>query len=386
MGRRYVANVVQHPQQEVSEEPKRGRLDEEERKMLRKKTVQFGAFKKNREGVDDTVGDPIKEFYLEGTWKDGTLKSYNSGMAKYVRFGVVHGLRRSDILPATKVTIMRFIIWASHKVDHKVEPSSLPKETIKSSTIKNYVYGIKAWHEMHNEPYPDVDKQVELLLRTTKKRERDMKMKKKEKDPVLLPHLKVMMETLSGGGKKEQAAFLVALVAFWGLARLGELISDNPKKSVPRGCDVERDESGLKTTITLWDAKGARNGEPQWLVLRRQNSKLDPLDHLDKWIKREGIQGATKLFSWKEGSGRHVLTKAEFGEVVDPIWGKIQHRKLTGHSMRVGGASLLWNLGVRLPIVIESGRWRSNSYDVYLKKYSADERKEAKRILKILRK
>lgn len=102
---------------------------------LKRKTLVYGTFKKNRYGVDDTTGDPIKEFYLEGTWEAGTLKGYNSAIVKYVRFGSVHSMGREEVLPATKKTILQFIVWASHKVD----PPPGPKETISRATIRKYI-------------------------------------------------------------------------------------------------------------------------------------------------------------------------------------------------------------------------------------------------------
>lgn len=278
-------------------------------------------------------------------------------------------------------TVMQFVVWASHRI----KPAPGPKETISRGTIKKYICGLKAWHDMHRETYPSVDKEVKQLLRTTPKRETALKIKKKEKDPVLVLHLKFMMEKLKNGTKPQQAALLITLCAFWGFARLGELVTDIPSKLTPRACDVEQDESGRKITITIWDAKTAKKGEPQFLILRRQKSALDPVRALEKWIASEEILGGRLLFSWKEGARRNHLTKAQYKDIINPIWAKVQGRRLTGHSMRVGGASLLWNLGVSVPIVIEAGRWKSNAYDVYLKKYTPEERKEAKKVLYELR-
>lgn len=44
------------------------------------------------------------------------------------------------------------------------------------------------------------------------------------KNPVLVEHLFMLLTKLSGGNLEEQVAYAVALVAFWGMARLGELL------------------------------------------------------------------------------------------------------------------------------------------------------------------
>lgn len=69
----------------------------------------YGALRRNREGVDDSTMDEIKQHYLEGTWADGTLEGYNSAIVKYLRFAVLKGYTRSQALPATKRTV-----WCAH--------------------------------------------------------------------------------------------------------------------------------------------------------------------------------------------------------------------------------------------------------------------------------
>lgn len=50
---------------------------------------------------------------------------------------------------------------------------------------------------------------------------------------------------------------------------------------------------------------------------------------------------------------------------------------LTGHSFRVGGTTFRWNNKVPLNVVIELGRWHSKAYQLYLRKYSTGEMKDA---------
>lgn len=59
-------------------------------------------------------------------------------------------------------------------------------------------------------------------------------IRKYEKKPVLISHLNQIREKLNNGGNKATAITAVSLVAFWGLARLGELVSDKPGKTIPK--------------------------------------------------------------------------------------------------------------------------------------------------------
>lgn len=65
-------------------------------------------------------------------------------------------------------------------------------------------------------------------------------------------------------------ALAVAFVAFWGMARLGELVSDRKSKRQILVRDVlyAGDNSYMK--IALYNAKTAKPGELQWLHLRRR--------------------------------------------------------------------------------------------------------------------
>lgn len=49
---------------------------------------------------------------------------------------------------------------------------------------------------------------------------------------------------------------------------------------------------------------------------------------------------------------------------------------LHGHSFRIGGASLRWNLGADREEVKRAGRWASNAYIIYLRKFSEKELKK----------
>jgi hypothetical protein len=56
---------------------------------LKKLTKPFGAFKKDAFGIDRSDSDEIQKHFLRGSWMDGTLKHYNSGVVKLLRFAEV---------------------------------------------------------------------------------------------------------------------------------------------------------------------------------------------------------------------------------------------------------------------------------------------------------
>jgi hypothetical protein len=78
---------------------------------------------------------------------------------------------------------------------------------------------------LHSATYPEkVEKRVKVLLRASAKADA-CEPPKAKKGAVHLKHLVHLAEVLSTGNPKEQAVFDLALVAFWGMARLGEITS-----------------------------------------------------------------------------------------------------------------------------------------------------------------
>lgn len=106
----------------------------------------------------------------------------------------------------------------------------------------------------------------------------------KKRPPVLVADLVILMEVLPSQGELGMAILVVALVAFWGTARLGELISDNAKKRLPRWDDLEWAEDGSFVKISIHNAKTAKPGEVQQIYLQRLDSVLDPVSILEEWL------------------------------------------------------------------------------------------------------
>lgn len=354
-------------------------------KELKKITNPFGAFKKDTSGIDSTAQDEIKQHYLLGAWGDGTLKSYNSGIVKLYRFAKVKGIEKKRLLPISPELIKLFVVWASKR---EVE-SAKEDESVRSTTLKAYIAGIKAWHLFHDATYPHhVDAAVKTLLKATKISESRLMDVEKKRPPVLVSDLVILLEVLPNQGETGLAILAVALVAFWGTARLGELISDNPKKRLPRWDNLEwaRDKSYVK--IKIHDAKTARPGEIQTIHLQRQASVIDPVSILEEWFAFRPRKMSDEIFLiWVDGRRRR-LGKQSMINHLRSVWNTRRSKSkqvLHGHSFRIGGASLRWNLGMGREEVKRCGRWASDAYLVYLRKFSDRELTKTVKLLNELK-
>ncbi|KNE86699.1 hypothetical protein PSTG_19937, partial [Puccinia striiformis f. sp. tritici PST-78] len=99
------------------------------------------------------------------------------------------------------------------------------------------------------------------------------------------------------------------------------------------------------TTINVHEAKTAKPGKIQIIKLMSMNSPLCPV----KAIKRR--QQATtadtdSLFGYNGPTGRVNLTKRWVIQILASAWHDLGRPQLTGHSFRVGGATLQSAVGV----------------------------------------
>lgn len=352
---------------------------------LKKLTKPYGAFKKNALGLDDSNEDEVKKHYLRGAWGKGTLKGYNSGVVKLLRFAMVTKVDKSQLLPISPAILKRFVVWASKKEVSVVDED----ESVKASTLKTYIAGIKAWHMFHDETYPhQANEAVKTLLKATKMVEAQHQLVEKKRPPVLVSDLVILLEVLPGRGEKELAMLSAALIAFWGTARLGELLSDSPGKVLPQWSDLEWAEDRTSVKINLVNAKTAQPGEIQALYLHRQDSLLDPVSSLEEWWAFRPRKMNEEIFSLLAGDRTRRLGKQETITHLRSIWNARRTKRnqiLHGHSFRIGGASLRWNLGASREEIMEAGRWTSDSYQVYLRKFTEKEMVKTRALLRDLR-
>lgn len=108
-------------------------------------------FLRGPDGLDSTSDNDVKTYLLNGTWSGSTLKHYNAGVSKLLVFALERGIDRSLLLPIQPKVLYEFFAWASPPLlDNGTKQGPPP---IKSTTVRNYLLGIKAWHLLHNFDY-----------------------------------------------------------------------------------------------------------------------------------------------------------------------------------------------------------------------------------------
>ncbi|KAI7940729.1 hypothetical protein MJO28_013014 [Puccinia striiformis f. sp. tritici] len=168
-------------------------------------------------------------------------------------------------------------------------------------------------------------------------------MGKTRKGAIHLRHLVLSAQTLAGGNQFHRALLNLAVVAFWGMARMSELtyvVSTEPLREA-------------SSVLTL----GA-------VFIR--GPKIDNIKEND-----------TLLFGYNDQEGNHVhLTKAVVCCTLSEIWARQGCAGLSGHSFQVGEASFRNATGTPIKRILLLGCWTSDCYLLYLRQYSPAELEE----------
>lgn len=308
-------------------------------------------------------------FILDHGWAAATLRHYAAAVNRYFYFIKKTRPRR---FPADSDSIYDFICWChSNKEDY----------TVLASTVKRYLTGLRMWHVLHDACFPTVNEhRIRLLLKASHKEEsRPVSIR----TGFTLTDIHRLVKDLSPTSRSDLVIRGVILVGFWGLARLGELTLaiDHPEVFIRRQ-DLHFNTRKTHATIRIRLAKTAAPGEDQFLQLTSQPNILDPLKALFDILQLIPGSKDDPLFPNSDLSGpvcRSTIT-ACFSKLTAG-----RGTTLSGHSLRIGGASLRAHYGNSESSLKRAGRWKSSCYKLYVRKYDEETAKSTKRLAKRLR-
>ncbi|KAA1098826.1 hypothetical protein PGTUg99_007448 [Puccinia graminis f. sp. tritici] len=175
------------------------------------------------------------------------------------------------------------------------------------------------------------------------------------------------------------------------MARMAELTYGNKSGPIPRASSLltsdvsptQPDQRGGVMTLSLRNAKTCAPGETQEIQLRKLGMKLCPLEAVGRRLANaKGV--TTSLFGFQANGKRQHLTRNVVVTTIKKVWTNNNLEGLSGHSFRVGGASLRAAMGVPVEEICSLGRWTSNCYKLYLRPYSLAEVAESKALLRRL--
>lgn len=283
--------------------------------------------------------------YVDMSLADNTKKAYLAGENQYINF--CKSFKVNLFIPTTENTLCYFVVFLAR--------------TVKHSTIKNYLAGVKHLHLKYGVPL-ELEKcqQLQYILRGIK---RSQGISTKPRLPITIQHLNLFKEFLQPDTTincDNKMIWSAICIAFFGFLRISEFTCDN----------VQRFHSG---TLTRDDVQFYPNAsDPTSVSLNIKASKTDPF--------RKGINltiGATgseicpvrslnnylstvtfstgPIFMYKNGK---PLSRTLFTEEIRNLLslGGLEPKHYAGHSFRIGAATTAASVNIPDWLIKTMGR------------------------------
>ncbi|KAJ6486990.1 hypothetical protein C8R45DRAFT_1098240 [Mycena sanguinolenta] len=170
------------------------------------------------------------------------------------------------------------------------------------------------------------------------------------------------------------AVWSLALAAFWGCRRLGELTIPalakfNPKYHMTRGTQPNRIRSGNTVSATTLHIPWTKSTREQGgrLMLTTRGDDFCPEAAFEKHLRvNANVPDSAPLFAFDAGNGKwSPMTKDHFLRCCMDIWTKAKMARVHGHSFRIGGSTELLLAGVTPEIVASLGGWTSLALNTF---------------------
>lgn len=324
--------------------------------------------RESSDGVDVFDEPHIKRLQdlLQCAWNDNTRAVYGSGLLAFHVWCDQKEIKEEDRAPASGQTIVLFI-------------SSLAGG-FAQDTIINYVSGVRAWHILHYMPWEMDVLQYQAALKVTERAAPPSSHRPKRK-PCLVDDLITIRQALDITTPLGAAVWACTTIAFYSMARLGELVVANLNSFVQGqavGIDhirTETDRNNLEvislhipyTKVTR--AKGSSDGED--IFWAEHKNETDPKAALKNHITINNPQKDEHLFAYsKSRNERRPLPKHAFSLELNRAFREANKEPLKGHSFRIGGTLELLLRGVPFEVVKRKGRWASDAFQTYLRQHA----------------
>jgi hypothetical protein len=290
-----------------------------------------------------------------------TLSNYAAGILRFHQFCDAHSIPEDARMPASHLLLAAFI--ANHV--GKVE----------GGTVKSWMSGVKAWHDINGAPWDGEDRWVELARRTANKE--GTAFKRAQRGPVTVQHMIALRAALKIGISFDAAVWSIACACFWGCRRLGELTVPgvdkyDPLRHASRDTSITRIRPSSSTPATAvklpWTKSTREKGAT--MTLTDRNDELCASKALQNHLRiNANAPNDAHLFAFRSACGKWTpMTKDWFLARCSAIWKDAKLLAVFGHSFRIGGSTELLLAGVPCEIVAALGGWTSLAFLLYWRK------------------
>ena len=268
--------------------------------------------------------------HLDGAYAPNTLRAYKADMLEFIAYCEKNGV---CALPAKPETVVAFLMQTV-------------TQGIKSSTIRRKVSSISAIHRLSSLEDPTKHSEVKIIQR---KIYRQLGTRFDQAYPITRALLTKLLAACEDDlhGLRDRA---LLLVAYDSMRRRSELISLRVE-------DIEWiPDNGA--SILLRKSKTDQHGCGKWIHLTSESTQA-----LHQWLVAAKINEGL-IFRGIRSSG--AITDGLCDSRISRIYKTLARKagvdqsvlqSISGHSMRVGGAQDLLNIGASLPQIMVKGGW-----------------------------
>jgi hypothetical protein len=286
-----------------------------------------------------------------------TMANYESAQKSYFRFSVGHGIRESEMFPPSEGTLIAFATYL------------FVMEGRTHGAIQRVLYATKSLCKFLGMSMAAFSSsQLELLLRSIKKKRGPKKRPKRM--PITIPVLAEMIEAILSNMRIHDREMKVAALAIgvYGLMRAGEFTSKGAGY-ILRRADVCWHKH--KVVITLRESKTDIFRQGVDISLFKNGSRTCPHRLLKgAWDTSADKRPSAPLL--QNGNGSPFTYKALHSTMKSVCRALGYSGTIGTHSLRIGGATTLAMLGYPAHVIRTMGRWKSISYQLYVRLMEAD--------------
>lgn len=280
--------------------------------------------------------------------------TYGTGQRHYLRFAEAYGLGATDILPVTPTVMLAFIAWLFTK-----------NNNLAVATAKSYLTHVKQLCIILGYDTKAFEcPRVKYALKGYG-RYRGTGTKRPKRLPITIPLLGIFISHLDEDTHDHVLVKAALCVGVYGLFRSGELTTkpQSDPENVLRRSDTKWSSNDVTIRLRSSKTDPFRHGVD--VVLVRNDSPTCPFNALRAtWDRAPSSSPFAPLFQCMDGN---PLRYAQLHQAIKHLAQRagLDPKAFAGHSMRIGGATSLAQLGYPAHFIKQLGRWESLSFQLY---------------------
>ena len=279
------------------------------------------------------------------SWVQGTRETYGMGLLVYHMFCNTRSIPDLQRCPATPLLVMTFI--------------SSCAGSYSGFTLANYVFGIRAWHILHGQPWSMDDNQVKAALDGTTNLA-PPSSKRPKREPFTLMLIEMLFSKLDPTDLLEAAVRACLATSFFTLVWTGEF-TVSALDSFDLAADIKHsdirsatDRNGHHVTVfKIPCTKCSKDSEDVYCTA--QLGPVNPIAKLENHFSTNNPLHNSHLFAYVHAASHRPLTKCTFLSRLNTVTTSLGLVPLKGHGVHIGGTLEYLLRGIPFNVVKSMG-------------------------------